>query len=153
MWKVVAVSKRYEREIEEILRRNRAPEPRPGAPRGGPPTWSGSGQRLGGWQARFNRIFQTPAERLVGLAALLGVVTFLLRLLPPSPLPALVALVALAIFWFAILSAPFGVLGSGQPRYWRDRPIDIGAGGPVTRRVSYNWWRLRVNLRRLLGGR
>jgi len=140
------VSNRYEREIEEILRRQQASdvgrrEPTPA--RGG-----GSGWEMPAW---FNRVFRTTAERLIGLALVLGVASYLARLLPPSPAPMVLAVLAAVLILVAVAGAPAGL---GRPRptqFWRDRPIDIGSSGDFSRRLGYSWWRLRVAVRRLFG--
>lgn len=140
---------RYEREIEEIMRRQRAEEARRAAPAPAPPRrFGGSGPTLPG---PFNRMLTTPAERLVALAVALAVVSYLLRLGPYPMLPALVALLSAVLFFAGILGAAFGFVRPARTQYWRDRPIDIGSGGDLSRRLSYSWWRVRVGLRRFLG--
>lgn len=145
------MSKRYEREIEEILRRSRAS----GSQRGAPARRAGPGTPE--FLRPLNRVFVTPAERLIGFALLLGIVSYFVRALPPSPLtallPAWIALVAVALFLLGLFGRQLHLVGTGQQTYWRNRPVEINRGMSLGRRIGYTWWRIRLAFGRMLGRR
>lgn len=147
---------RYEQEIEEILRRQRSGESRGASPSPAPAT--PPAPRFGGGAGPglppgLGRVFATPAERLYALSIALAVVSYFARLMPPSPLPAVLAVAAAAALLVAIAGTAFGWLRPNRQTYWRNRPIDIGSSGDFNRRLGYTWWRIRVGVRRLFGGR
>jgi hypothetical protein len=120
--------KRYEEEIEEILKRLDIPsEPPPRRARGKPRRSSGDAKEMLG---RLLSGFQTGHLLLISLVILLG--TFLL------PLPGRRYLAILGILLFAVAMV-LSMMEKRQPRHeirWRGRVIQYDNG-----RGWQSWWR------------
>jgi hypothetical protein len=132
------MSSRYEREIEELLRRM------DGRRRSESfyVRWRRRSLRLEAWLERVWRSFlrRTPIEQFMIASVVLTLLAYILSVF--SPRAAFFAgIIAVVLFVLALTMSIASHRGGGfgAERRWRGRPIDLpSASGPV-----YWWWQLR----------
>lgn len=142
------MSQRYEREIEEILRKagslgpapttRRAPVQERGTQRPWEEGKAGRTPRIGGYWARLS----TNGQIMLG-SLILGVVAFVVRFQSPE-IGFLIAMVATVLFFIAYLSGFRGPQNLGSERRWRGERVDYQPyQGPSPIDQIKEWWQRR----------
>ncbi len=129
-----AVSEKYEREIEEILRKSSFSAPR--GPRR-PPWWKTG--LASEWQRNLSNLSPT---RLLALGLVLAMVGYFLREFAPT-LGATVTLIALVLL-LGGLALSMSHRSSQRPRTWRGRSVEgLGPGADLWDSLKRRWqnWR------------